>query len=58
MKIYESEINDGLGDVLSKETSIACCGIAETYKPETSEEEDNNLKKVIMRFPLLRTNSK
>tara|TARA_A100001515_G_scaffold128304_1_gene114451 strand:- start:975 stop:2480 length:1506 start_codon:yes stop_codon:yes gene_type:complete len=47
MKIYESEINDGLGDVLSKETSIACCGIAETYKPETSEEEVNNLKKVI-----------
>ncbi len=47
MKIYESEINDGLGDILSKETSIACCGIAETYKPETSEEEVNNLKKVI-----------
>ena len=47
MKIYESEISDGLADILSKETSVACCGIAQTYKPETSAEEVDNLKRVI-----------
>ena len=47
MKIYESEISDGLADILSKETSVACCSIAQTYKPETSAEEVDNLKRVI-----------
>ena len=47
MKIYESEINDGLQDVLLKSSSIACCAVAETYQPDTSLEESDNLKKVI-----------
>tara|TARA_Y100001938_G_scaffold61340_2_gene85331 strand:+ start:5999 stop:7513 length:1515 start_codon:yes stop_codon:yes gene_type:complete len=47
MKIYESEIKDGLGDLLLKENSIACCAVAETYKPESSQENVDNLKKII-----------
>ncbi len=47
MKIYESEINDGLGDLLSKSNSIACCAVAETYKPEVPPNEITKLKKII-----------
>ena len=43
MKIYESEIKDGLGDLLSEKNSIACCAVAETYKPE----EVGKLKKLL-----------
>jgi hypothetical protein len=47
MKIYESEIKDGLSEILLSDTSIACCAVAETYKPETSAEELDNLMEVI-----------
>jgi hypothetical protein len=47
MKIYESEIKDGLAEILSSNASVACCAIAETYKPETSTEELDNLMEVI-----------
>jgi hypothetical protein len=43
MKIYESEIQDGLGDILSEKNSIACCAVAETYTPE----EGGKLKKLL-----------
>ena len=42
MKIYESEIKDGLGDLLSEKNSIACCAVAETYVPE----DTSKLKKM------------
>ena len=47
MKIYKSEIKDGLAEILSSDTSVACCAIAETYKPEKSTEEFSNLMEVI-----------
>tara|TARA_Y100000310_G_scaffold339756_1_gene433467 strand:+ start:38 stop:1540 length:1503 start_codon:yes stop_codon:yes gene_type:complete len=47
MKIYESEIKDGLAEILSSNASVACYAIAETYKPEKSTEEFNNLMEVI-----------
>jgi hypothetical protein len=47
MKIYQSEIKDGLAEMLSSDTSVACCAIAETYKPEASTEEFSNLMEVI-----------
>ena len=47
MKIYQSEINDGLSEILSNETTVACCGIAETYTPQQSEQEASKLKKII-----------
>jgi len=34
MKIYESEVKDGLSESLLKNNTIACCAIAEAYKPE------------------------
>ncbi|MBT7245820.1 MAG: hypothetical protein HN880_02135 [Proteobacteria bacterium] len=43
MKIYESEIQDGLSDILSKKSSVACCAVAETYTPE----EGSKLKKIL-----------
>ena len=47
MKIYESEIQDGLRDSLLTNNSIACCAIAETYKPEPSSESIGKLKKIL-----------
>ncbi len=38
MKIYKSEIRDGLGDLLSEKSSVACCAVAETYNPEDSSQ--------------------
>ena len=39
MKIYEAEIKDGLGDILSSSNSIAYCGIAECYNPSSIDKE-------------------
>ena len=43
MKIYESEIKDGLSGILSEKSGIACCAVAETYTPE----ESGKLKKLL-----------
>ena len=43
MKIYESEIKDGLGDILSEESGIACCAVAESCTPE----EGSKFKKLL-----------
>ena len=47
MKIYKSEIQDGLGDVLLSSNSIACCAVAETYKPESAPGSVDFLKKIL-----------
>lgn len=38
MKIYKSEIRDGLSNLLSEKSSVACCAVAETYNPEDSSQ--------------------
>ena len=50
MKIYQSEIQDGLVDAL-KNNSIACSAVAETYKPKTSPESVSKLKKILADSP-------
>ena len=47
MKIYEAEIKDGLGDILSSSNSIAYCAVAEAYKPEVSPEAVDKLRKIL-----------
>ena len=47
MKIYESEIQDGLSDILLSSNSVACYAVAETYKPEPSPEAVDKLKKIL-----------
>lgn len=47
MKIYESEIQDGLNDILLNSNSVACYAVAETYKPEPLPESINKLKKIL-----------
>lgn len=42
MKIYESEIKDGLGDLLSSTNSVAYCGVAKCFNP--SEEQQKSMK--------------
>ena len=39
MKIYKSEIRDGLSNLLSEKSSVACCAVAETYNPEAYHAE-------------------
>jgi hypothetical protein len=34
MKIYESEVKDGLTESLLKNNTIACCAVAEAYRPK------------------------
>ena len=38
MKIYKSEIKDGLGDLL-KNNSIACCAVAEKHNTDVSSDD-------------------
>ena len=45
MKIYQHEINDGLAKALASNNTIACCAVAETYKP--SKEAVDELKQVL-----------
>ena len=47
MKVYESEIKDGISDLLLNNNSIACCAVAETYKPDASLEDMEKIKKVV-----------
>jgi len=47
MKIYESEIQDGLNDILLNSNSVACYAVAETYRPEPLPEAINKLKKIL-----------
>jgi len=47
MKIYESEIQDGLNDILLDSNSVACYAVAETYKPEPLPETISKLKKIL-----------
>ena len=47
MKLYQYEIQDGLSDVLLNSNSIACCAVAETYKPEPTLEDVDKLKKIL-----------
>jgi len=47
MKIYESEIRDGLNGILLKSNSVACYAVAETYRPEPSPESISKLKKIL-----------
>ena len=46
MKIYKSEINDGLGDLL-KNNSIACCAVAEKHNTDVSSEDVSKLRKIL-----------
>tara|TARA_Y100001949_G_scaffold134120_1_gene115641 strand:+ start:151 stop:1656 length:1506 start_codon:yes stop_codon:yes gene_type:complete len=46
MKIYKSEINDGLGDLL-KNNSIACCAVAEKHNTDISSEDVSKLRKIL-----------
>ena len=34
MKIYQHEINDGLAEAMTNNNTIACCSVAESYKPD------------------------
>jgi hypothetical protein len=45
MKIYQHEINDGLAEALAGNNTIACCAVAETYKP--NKEAVDKLKEVL-----------
>ena len=38
MKIYKSEIKDGLQDVLLSNNTLAWCAVAEGYSPSTANE--------------------
>ncbi len=46
MKIYESEIKDGLGDLL-KNNSIACCAVAKKHNTDVSSEDVSKLRKIL-----------
>ena len=45
MKIYESEVKDGLTESLLKNNTIACCAVAEAYSPK--QESLSSLQKVL-----------
>jgi hypothetical protein len=45
MKIYQHEISDGLADVMTSSNTIACCAVAETYRP--AQEDIDKLKEVL-----------
>jgi hypothetical protein len=45
MKIYQHEINDGLAEALASNNTVACCAVAESYKP--SEEAVDKLKEIL-----------
>ena len=45
MKIYQHEISDGLADVMTGSNTIACCAVAETYRP--AQEDIDKLKEVL-----------
>ena len=45
MNIYESEIKDGLAEIIMQRNSVACCALAESYEP--SQEAIQDLNKIV-----------
>ena len=45
MNIYESEIKDGLADMIMHRNTVACCALAESYEP--SQEAIQDLNKIV-----------